>query len=284
MNKYIQRLLMFFIGLPLVVCLILFIPQYNHLALNIVVIILSGLGAVELAGIFRVKKLKINSVESGLLGAIGPVAMTFVATFEITGQVVSAAIIMGASWILISRIWYKKDHLDEAVNRAAAGFSVLIYPGLFMVWIIRMTMLSESSWVILVFAVTVMANDSIAWAAGMLFGKGNRGIILVSPNKSVAGFIGGTLASMFAALAGVFFLPSAFETKILLPVFSGIILGFVTAIAGSLGDLSESALKRSSGIKDSGTIIPGRGGVLDSIDSIALAAPVFYVFYKILFR
>jgi phosphatidate cytidylyltransferase len=64
---------------------------------------------------------------------------------------------------------------------------------------------------------------------------------------------------------------------------AGIILGLLSAAAGNLGDLAESALKRSADMKDSGTIIPGRGGVLDTIDSICLAAPVYYFSYWFLF-
>jgi phosphatidate cytidylyltransferase len=128
-----------------------------------------------------------------------------------------------------------------------------------------------------------MINDSAAWAAGMLFGSGNRGIIPASPNKSVAGFIGGTAAAVLAGLGGVLLFPAVFAPKLLPPLPSGLILGLFLGAAASLGDLMESALKRSSGIKDSGSIIPGRGGVLDSIDSIALAAPVFYAVYRILF-
>ena len=64
---------------------------------------------------------------------------------------------------------------------------------------------------------------------------------------------------------------------------AGLILGFTTGLAVILGDLGESVLKRSAGLKDSGVLIPGRGGILDSIDSVALAAPVFYIGYKLLF-
>jgi phosphatidate cytidylyltransferase len=84
-------------------------------------------------------------------------------------------------------------------------------------------------------------------------------------------------------MAGVLFFPAAFAPRLLPPLPSGLILGFLLGAAASLGDLVESALKRSSGVKDSGSIIPGRGGVLDSIDSIAFAAPVFYAVYRILF-
>jgi phosphatidate cytidylyltransferase len=60
-------------------------------------------------------------------------------------------------------------------------------------------------------------------------------------------------------------------------------LGLLSGAAATLGDLAESVMKRSSDIKDSGSIVPGRGGALDSIDSIALAAPVFYGLYRLLF-
>jgi phosphatidate cytidylyltransferase len=129
----------------------------------------------------------------------------------------------------------------------------------------------------------VIANDSLAWAAGLLFGKGNRGIIAASPNKSVAGFIGGLAASVLVGLGASLFMPAAFSSKWLISPWAGIMLGLLSGIAACLGDLGESAMKRSVHIKDSGTIIPGRGGVLDSIDSISFAAPVFYVFYWFFF-
>ena len=62
-----------------------------------------------------------------------------------------------------------------------------------------------------------------------------------------------------------------------------IILGFITSLAAIIGDLIESVFKRSCEVKDSGSLIPGRGGILDSIDSIVIAAPVFYIGYNFLF-
>jgi phosphatidate cytidylyltransferase len=117
----------------------------------------------------------------------------------------------------------------------------------------------------------------------MLFGRGNQGVIPASPNKSAAGFIGGFAAALIVGIGGVLLVPGTFIPLRLPPALSGAILGLVSALAANLGDLGESAMKRSSHIKDSGSIIPGRGGVLDTIDSIALAAPVYYGVYIALF-
>ncbi|GHV91486.1 phosphatidate cytidylyltransferase [Spirochaetia bacterium] len=283
MTKIIQRLLIFFIGIPLVVLIVVFLPQNHHLAVNIAVIIFSGLGAVEFADILKRKGLVLPAAEAAILGIISPVAMTVVVSFGLNGQVMSAAFIIGGCWLLVSRIFAADEKLRDYTIRTATGFSVMMYPGLFMVWIIRMTLLPRADMVILMFLLMVFGNDSFAWAAGILFGKGNRGIITASPNKSIAGFVGGLIAAILAGIGGALFISGAFVSRSLHPIFAGALLGFVTGAAGSLGDLAESALKRSSGIKDSGSIIPGRGGVLDSIDSLALAAPVFYVAYRILF-
>jgi phosphatidate cytidylyltransferase len=120
----------------------------------------------------------------------------------------------------------------------------------------------------------------------MHFGKHNRGFIAASPTKSIAGYVGGLGASIAVGLIGALALPTVFQpTRVALhPALGGSLLGFFSGLAGSLGDLGESALKRSVDTKDSGNLMPGRGGILDSIDSLALAAPVFYVLYWFLFR
>jgi phosphatidate cytidylyltransferase len=282
-KKLISRLAIFFIGLPLIAVLVLFLPQYNHLAINIIAVIFSSLGAVEFAGILKKRNLALPAVEAAILGAAAPAAMTAAVSFGAPTLVVPAVLAAGASWILVSRVFSPEKSLENCMNRTAAGFAVLIYPGLFMEWIIRLGLLPRAEIIILTFLLSVFANDSLAWTAGMLFGKGNRGIIPASPNKSIAGFAGGLAASALVGFGGAVLFPEAFHPRFpALP--SGLIVGLVVGIAGSLGDLGESAIKRSAGIKDSGFLIPGRGGVLDSIDSLALAAPVFYLACRILFK
>jgi phosphatidate cytidylyltransferase len=107
--------------------------------------------------------------------------------------------------------------------------------------------------------------------------------VAASPNKSIAGFAGGLAASVGIVILAVIFIPAAFTSTMMPSILAGTLLGLGAGIAATLGDLSESALKRSANVKDSGTLILGRGGALDSIDSIILAAPVYYLLYQVLF-
>ncbi|AEF85889.1 phosphatidate cytidylyltransferase [Treponema primitia ZAS-2] len=284
MNKLIQRLLVFIIGVPLTICLVLYFPQKNHIAVNVAVILLSALGAIEFAGMLKKKGSTLPSWEAAILGSLAPLAMTLMVSFGWSGQSIPMALTLGAAWLLVSKVFTGADKFQDINNQVVGGFAVMIYPGLFMAWIIRMSLIPLSDMVILMFLLMVMGNDSLAWAAGMLFGKGNRGIVPASPNKSIAGFIGGFIVSILVGLGAVLFFPLEFSPTRFSAPLSGILLGLICGIAGTLGDLGESALKRSAGTKDSGTIIPGRGGILDTIDSIALAAPVYYGLYWLLFN
>ncbi|MCL2380104.1 MAG: phosphatidate cytidylyltransferase [Treponema sp.] len=284
MKKIVQRLIVFFVGLPALLAVVLFLPQHNHLALNLVIVGFSILGALEFRTILSHKNLRISMPETVLLGAVSPVAWTVVVTFSFTdANIVPGAFILGASWLLVSGIFTTKEKLDSYIGRVIAGFAVMIYPGLFMAWVVQMTVFSGAGMVILVFFLIALLNDAIAWATGVLFGKNNRGIVAASPNKSIAGFSGGLAASVMTGVAAVMLLPGIFTSTVLPSMSAGAILGLGAGIAATLGDLGESAIKRSAGVKDSGSLVLGRGGALDSIDSVALAAPVYYMLYRILF-
>lgn len=121
----------------------------------------------------------------------------------------------------------------------------------------------------------------IAWfsdTAGYFFGKGLKGPKLyaaVSPNKTWSGGIGGVLGSMLAAVFGHFgFLPT-------LPLTAGIATAAIAGVFGQTGDFCESVLKRSAGVKDSGGILPGHGGILDRIDALMFAALAVYLSLRV---
>jgi len=288
MKKIIPRLLVFFIGLPIIFAMVFLLPQYRHLAFNLFAALLSALGAMEFSVLLAQKKLIISKIEAAILGALPPLVMILdinLGLSDILFHIVFTAVV---SWLLISRIFYRANMLDNLLNQLAAGFAVLLYPGMLMAWPIRISLWEKNaSVIILIFLVVVFFTDGVAWVAGMLFGKGNQGIIAVSPNKSIAGFIGGAVASIVIGAGAALLCPDVFVTRfdsiMGIPSVAGALLGLLTGAASVLGDLGESAIKRSSGLKDSGNIIPGRGGVLDSIDSIALAGPVYYLIFSLLF-
>jgi len=289
MKKIIQRLLIFFVSMPLILGIVLLLPHYHHLVLNLIVVIFSALGAAEFSILLTQKNLNITKIAAAFLGALPPAAMILIINhLGFSELLLSAVIAAVVSWLLVSRIFAQGDALDKFLNRLAAGLAVLLYPGMLMAWLVRMSRWEEnSSVIILTFLAAVFANDGMAWLAGKLFGKGNQGVIPVSPKKSIAGFIGGTAASIIVGVGSALLFPAIFTPQYdlfpgIIPA-SGALLGLLTGIAATCGDLGESAIKRSSGLKDSGHLIPGRGGVLDSIDSIALAAPVFYLAFSFIF-
>jgi phosphatidate cytidylyltransferase len=129
--------------------------------------------------------------------------------------------------------------------------------------------------------ILIWTNDTFAYIVGKSIGK-NKLFERISPKKTIEGFLGGIL---FAVLAG--FLISKFYIKAK-PEFSEKSILIWTSIAlivgvmGTIGDLIESKFKRVAGVKDSGSIMPGHGGILDRLDSVIFVAPIIFLFYQIL--
>ena len=122
------------------------------------------------------------------------------------------------------------------------------------------------SWVMFI---GTWASDTFAYFTGSALGR-HKLCPTISPNKTVEGFLGSVVGTTAAVAGlGVFFS---------LPVLEMAVLGFCISIIATLGDLVESVAKRYTGIKDSGNIIPGHGGVWDRFDSVLLTAPLVYYF------
>ena len=126
------------------------------------------------------------------------------------------------------------------------------------------------TWLFLVLVVTWL-GDSGAYFSGRALGK-TKLAPLTSPNKTWEGAVGGALAAMAgAALMQQLYLPQ-------LPLVHALILGLLIDVAGVTGDLVESNLKRATGVKDSGSLMPGHGGALDRVDSLLFAGPVAWLY------
>ncbi|HEY4744104.1 MAG TPA: phosphatidate cytidylyltransferase [Desulfuromonadaceae bacterium] len=159
---------------------------------------------------------------------------------------------------------------DAAREVAYAMLAFLYIPVLLM----HLVMLRQTpygvQWLFVIMLI-VMTNDSAAYYTGSAFGK-HRLYPLVSPKKSIEGSLGGVVGSIAGTLLARFtFFPQ-------LTLTDALVTAVVIGILGQTGDLFESLLKRSFGVKDSGTIFPGHGGVLDRLDSIIFAAPAMYYY------
>lgn len=127
-------------------------------------------------------------------------------------------------------------------------------------------------WLLFLYFV-IWASDTGAYYVGTAFGK-RRLYEKISPKKSVEGLAGGVAASMAVAwLCSVWLLPGLHAAE-------AAALGAVLALVGTVGDLAESLIKRSAGVKDSGALIPGHGGLLDRVDSLLFSAPVLFFYLR----
>jgi phosphatidate cytidylyltransferase len=117
---------------------------------------------------------------------------------------------------------------------------------------------------------TVMVSDTAQYYSGRAFGR-RRLAPAISPNKTVEGAVGGfVFGALTLAGAGAWWLPGV-------PIAVRALIGVAVVALGIAGDLFESMLKRSAGVKDSSSLIPGHGGILDRIDALLFAAPVYYI-------
>lgn len=177
---------------------------------------------------------------------------------------------LAAGVLSLSR--YGEDpNVMASVPKAVLG---IVYIPLFLAHLVFLRGGSGSpdgvAWIFLLLLL-VGAGDTGAFYTGTLLGK-RKLCPAISPGKTVEGFAGGLAAAVLSGIAyKLMFLP-------LLPMGKAILLFIAVGIAGPLGDLFESALKREGRIKDSGSLLPGHGGMLDRIDALLFAAPVAWLF------
>ncbi|HEY5523266.1 MAG TPA: phosphatidate cytidylyltransferase, partial [Desulfuromonadaceae bacterium] len=167
--------------------------------------------------------------------------------------------------------------VDTAAREVAFALLAFLYIPFLLMHLVQLRQTHFGIQWLFVIMLIVMSNDSTAYYFGSAFGK-HRLYPLVSPKKSIEGAVGGLVGSLVGALLAKFiFFPQ-------LTFSDAVVTALVVGMFGQAGDLFESLLKRSFGVKDSGTIIPGHGGVLDRLDSILFAAPITYYYVLFFFR
>lgn len=203
---------------------------------------------------------------------------------------------------LLFTVWLRwPDRLTEAIGALALGLFVycafsspiervlrdsatavfgMIYTGATLLALPALRSAEDGKWLVTFLFCVVWAGDIVALYIGRAMGR-HKLAPQLSPNKTWEGAIGSVLGSVLVTIGLIALSMQLVKREILGLAFQGpvwhwLVLAVIVNVAAQVGDLAESGLKRSAGVKDSGTLLPGHGGVLDRIDALLLAAPVLW--------
>jgi phosphatidate cytidylyltransferase len=178
---------------------------------------------------------------------------------------------------IISVPLLSRSPLEQSLRDGAMTLLGVLYLGLTLSTLSMTRLLPLGEWLIFFLLLVTWASDTGAYLVGTLYGR-HRLAPTISPKKTVEGLVGGLIGAIIVGYAARWWF---------LPELSGLdclILATLLTITGLWGDLTESAMKRSVGMKDSGRILPGHGGMLDRLDSLLFTAPVFYYYVTLASR
>jgi phosphatidate cytidylyltransferase len=258
----LKRLLTALIVVPPFLLLIRFGPPY---ALVILVSVAAALGLYEFYQMTLPKQGAGAKIGAIILGAI------LCAVFQ---WAPSGAIFLSLFVILMIIFFayaFFSTELSLLPSRIAITFLGIIYVPFLLSHIILINKLPEGVFWVLLLMATVWIGDTFALAFGSLLGR-HKLSPQISPRKTIEGFF----ACFVGAILTVFVCKSLFLPTLMIP--DALLVATGIALFGQLGDLSESMIKRGAKMKDSGTMIPGHGGMLDRLDSFLFAAPFLYNF------
>jgi phosphatidate cytidylyltransferase len=180
--------------------------------------------------------------------------------------------------LLMGVMLQRADDIPSALPAAAATLLGACYLGALGGALAALRTLPPAgvgAWRLTLLLAIIMCSDTLAFFAGSAFGR-HKLAPRISPGKTLEGLAGGLAGGILAALVvRRLGLPG-------LPLVDAVVLGAVVAGLGVVGDLAESLLKRWAGVKDSGAIFPGHGGMLDRLDSLLFGAPVLYYYFLVL--
>ena len=172
---------------------------------------------------------------------------------------------------IVSLPLFSRVPLEQSLRDGAMTLFGVLYLGLTLGSLSMTRLLPQGEWLIFFLLLVTWASDTGAYYVGTVYGR-HPLAPTISPKKTVEGLVGGLIGAIMVAYAVRWWF---------LPELSGLdclVLAMLLTITGLWGDLTESAMKRGVGIKDSGGILPGHGGMLDRLDSLLFAAPAFYYY------
>ena len=255
--KLLQRSLVALIGIPL----LLFVAQTALPAVWLAfALLVGGISLIELLRMFRIRSL--------LHSLFSFAALTAGFIFLYLGKSLMLPLTAFSMGLAVTEVIMFNDEKKQDMRRFLVTLMSTLYITVFWGHFILLKKLpgGRLHWALLLF-VLVWVIDSAAYFIGMALGK-RRGVLAVSPRKSIAGFLGGLILPL--ALAPLF---SHFSGW---PLWRGFLIVGLMGVVVQAGDLVESLLKRYAGVKDSGALLGAHGGIFDRFDSLIFSLPVYY--------
>jgi len=270
-----KRVLTAVVLIPIVLALVLLGPLWMLTAVTAAVAALAGWEFMGLAERVGAKPPRI--------AVLVAILALFAGTFEYPDQATAIFGILALGLLVYCTF---SIPIDQVTAEASVSIFSLVYVGLTLTAIPALRAESNGPSLVIFLLCVVWAGDTAALYVGRAWGRHKLAPTL-SPNKTWEGSLGSVGGSLVAAgvLLGLAALLNLWDSaRLSYPddVWYWLLLAVVVNVAAQLGDLAESALKRSAGVKDSGDLLPGHGGILDRIDALLLAAPVMW--YALLIR
>ncbi len=255
--------------------IVIFLLNFNYWTVFAFLVLVSFLTAFEYIKLQAGDQLNLYLliVAAFLFGSELTIVNEFWSPFRHLFFTVSLVAVLFYHLYLIYNLFSKK--YIETDNRIMVYIQAMLYIGLPIV-LLHQTVLKEEGNTNLIFILILLiwTNDTFAYLTGSMFGK-HKLMPSVSPAKTIEGFVGGGIFAIIAAI-----IISLIYTENSMVFY--IILAVIVWIMGTLGDLTESKIKRSVGIKDSGNIMPGHGGFLDRFDSFIFILPWLVLILKLI--
>ncbi|MCK9377765.1 MAG: phosphatidate cytidylyltransferase [Syntrophobacterales bacterium] len=248
---------------------ILFLALFKggHFFFILLLLVINGLAEWEFLGMFQPDVDTPRRVKAIILGSV--LLLSFCTAQRATTLCNPSGplfVLVGILFVLFLFYLVAYSHLADLSRDLMANVLALLYIPFLLGHFIWLRYLNDGQWWVFWLLVVIMAADTGAFYCGRAFGK-TKLYPEVSPGKTWAGTVGGTLAAVLVGVAlGRWALPG-----LSLPALGG--LALLLALVGQLGDLFESMLKRQAQVKDASEILPGHGGMLDRLDSLLFAAP-----------
>ena len=238
-----------------------------HLAPWALTLLLIAVGSIALLELYRLSfQSRLNHILVGI--GLGLFVLTIARSH--LSLPLPELLLGGASALVVTAMFTGTSSAYRWKDPLLALFGVL-YVGLPLSTVVSARSLPAGAFLVLFLAVVTWASDSGAYYAGTLWGK-HPLMPSISPKKTYEGLLGGLIGAIAAALLAQLWFASE------LSWIDAVALGILLTLTGLIGDLFESAIKRRTGVKDSGGILPGHGGMLDRIDSLLFTAPTFYYY------